>query len=85
MQKSLCRNAFQKENQLICALVFPTSELGPTPTEGREGKKTLERLEGRGKKRGRKEGRKEKHQVKLLLAKVGDARSCMRLWAVATI
>lgn len=59
MQKSLCRNAFQRENQLICALVFSTSELGLRPTEGREGKKTLGRLEGRGKKGGRKEGRKE--------------------------
>lgn len=59
MQKSLCRNALWRENQLSCVPAFPhpMSKLGLRPTEEREGKNCLGKI-----KRKRKEGRKERRE-----------------------
>ena len=56
-----------------------------TETNWRErGEKNLREIRRKRKER-RKKGRKEKHQVKLLLAKLRGAKSCVRLWAMASI
>lgn len=68
MQKSLCRNCLQREDQLLCVpgFLYPRPKLGLRPTEEREGKNCLGKIKRKRKER-KKEGREEGRDGKVLI------------------